>query len=152
MKKYLIYTWVTLFSVTQSVAALSASYTHRQYFTNNVTANQACDMAEGEVRRKALAAQLGEMIQSSSFQTCIALGDKQSDCKTHTDLYVQTPNGYIKSFNLIDREIAVTELGQVCVVSAEVEVESFKGFPDPQFSLSVDLQPGTLIRDQAEAL
>ena len=56
--------------------AQATIYEHRQYFTGDMTANQACDAAEREVRRLALSAQLGEIIQSSSFQQCLAQGDE----------------------------------------------------------------------------
>ncbi len=65
-----------------------------------MTANQACDAAEREVRRLALSAQLGEIIQSSSFQQCHVEGDEAGRCSTQTDLYAQTPNGFVKRFDL----------------------------------------------------
>lgn len=133
-----------------STQTKAAVYEHRQYFTGDMTANQACDQAEREVRRQALAAGLGEIVQSTSFQLCVALEDEEGDCSTQTDLYVQTPSGYVKRFDLISRELAVTQLGQVCVVKADVEVEAFGGKPDPNFNLTAQILPGTLIRDQEE--
>jgi hypothetical protein len=130
--------------------AQATIYEHRQYFTGDMTANQACDAAEREVRRLALSAQLGEIIQSSSFQQCLAQGDEAGRCSTQTDLYAQTPNGYVKRFDLVSRELAVTNLGQLCLVKADVEVVAFNGQPDSNFKLIADIIPGSIIRDQEE--
>lgn len=131
-------------------SSASTLYEYRQYFTGDMTANQACDAAEREVRRLALSAQLGEIIQSSSFQQCLAEGDEARRCSTQTDLYAQTPNGFVKRFDLVSKELAVTNLGQLCLVKADVEVVSFNGQPDPNFKLIADIIPGSIIRDQEE--
>lgn len=131
-------TWVPL--------ADAREISHRYFFHEHMTAAEACERAQQEIKRQALARELGEVIQSQSYQQCLEVASGSSQCETYTDVLAMTALGFVSAFEVTDRHLQVLPTGQACQVTAEVEVERFQGTPDPDFSVSARLYPGPILR------
>jgi len=121
-------------------------YSYKYFFGEEMSARVACDRALDETKRMAISAQLGEIVQSSTFQQCFDDSSLESDCHTHTDIYVAGKLGYIKSASLVEKRVVLLETGQACAVKAQIEVVQYKGEPDPRFQVDADILPSPILR------
>lgn len=146
MKKTVLYSLV-FYSAVIAPFADAREISYRYFFHEQMTAQEACDRAKREIKRQALSRELGEVLQSQSFQQCTDREGQMNRCDTYTDVLAMTELGFVKSFEVLERDLQVLPTGQACFVKADVQVEQFVGKPDPDFHVSGTILPGPVLRD-----
>ena len=146
MKKTLLYSLV-FYSAVIATFADAREISYRYFFHEQMTAQEACDRAKREIKRQALSRELGEVIQSQSFQQCTDREGQMNRCDTYTDVLAMTELGFVKSFEILEKDLQVLPAGQACFIKADVQVEQFVGQPDPDFHVFGTVLPGPVLRD-----
>ena len=102
MKKTVLYSLV-FYSAVIAPFADAREISYRYFFHEQMTAQEACDRAKREIKRQALSRELGEVIQSQSFQQCTDREGQMNRCDTYTDVLAMTELGFVKSFEVLEK-------------------------------------------------
>jgi hypothetical protein len=124
-----------------SPACADLSRASAEYLYGPETAkNDACNLALGKAKMKALANVLGESISSEELLSCAGVAGKISDygCSLNQVTWSQI-DGDIKKTVIEKTLVEVREGASACVADVEIDVEIPKEKPDPSFQLRADI-------------
>ncbi len=131
-----------LITLTMSSARAEISRAQAEYLYGPETAeSEACKLAVGKAKTKALANVLGESVSAEELLSCKGSTGKISDygCDLNQVTWSQIDGDIKKTLS----EIAVTEKREgasACVADVEIEVVIPKDKPDPNFQLRADFK------------
>jgi hypothetical protein len=126
----------------QVSAEIRISRASAEYLYGPETAkNDACNLALGKAKMKALANVLGESVSAEELLSCRGATGKDSDyrCDLNQVTWSQI-DGDIKK--IIDATTVVKERGDAsaCIADVEIEILMPKDKPDPNFQLRADFK------------